>query len=276
MDELRSELTDLGMLRGTEGSVPTPDASGELVKELRFNSDRAFGPSLRRAPDEWGRLAADWMVLVPKIYPFERLIQYAGEDNITRSVILRPHLFSTGKSNAVADAESMLPEGRGERQARVYSLWKDGAFGMPASPQALDKLYDLMRFPHLARAAKPGGIDRITAEQENGQLVQGTNAMEIPVFEWYDHMVHLDVHERFMKSPEFKKLDPVMQEQFVLHRQAHLASAVPPMMDPAMPGPGGGAGPSGGGGRMQPPPPLFPGTPSAPDSVDPGSMPGAM
>lgn len=120
----------------------------------------------------------------------------------------------------------MLPEGRGERQARVYKMWADGMFGDPLSPQALTTYFDLARFPHMSRATKPGGIDRTTAEQNVGKLLQGAPAMQIPVFEWYDHEIHLFVLERYMKSPEFLKLDPATMQQFVVFRMILLQGMV--------------------------------------------------
>jgi hypothetical protein len=243
LSELRNEILDLGNLQGTDGQSPTMDASGELVKELRFNSDRFLGPTLRRAPDEWARVFEDWRALLPKVYPFEKMIAYAGEDNAARTILVRPDLFTQGKVNCVADTESMLPEGRGERQQRVYAMWRDGAFGQPQSPVALKMFYELMRFPHLSRTAKPGGVDRVTADQENARLLMGEPAQAIGLdpmttmpFEWYDDLVHMEVHETFMKSPEFLKQAPEVQQQFAMHRAMHLQRLMmqaPPMAAPA-------------------------------------------
>ncbi|MFN7341562.1 MAG: hypothetical protein ACK5VI_10845 [Opitutia bacterium] len=256
LGELRQEMNDLGNLRGTEGVAPSSEASGELIKELRFNSDRFLGPPLRRAPDEFARMFEDWRSMLPYVYPFERLVSYAGEDNTARTLLVRPDLFTQGKVNVVADAESMLPEGRGERQQRVYAMWRDGAFGAPDSPQALRHFYDLMRFPHLSRTAKPGGIDRTTAEQENARLMMGEPFQMVGIdmntglpFEWYDDLIHLEVHELLMKSPEFLKLSPDVQMAFSQHRMMHLQRL---MM--AMPtAPAGGGAPAGTG---QPAPPV--------------------
>lgn len=219
---LLQELTDMGHLSGTEGEMPSPDASGELVKELRFNSDRFLGPTMRRAVEEYGRMIEDWQAVLPIIWDEEKLLSYAGDDNVARTIVVMPHVFEQGKVNIRPDVESMLPEGRGERQARVYKLYMDGLFGAPGSPQALTRFYELAHMPHLSRVAKPGGIDRTTAEQENGKLVQGTDPRAIPAFEWYDDDVHLMVHEQFMKAPEFLKMPEQVQNAFVFHRQAHL------------------------------------------------------
>lgn len=223
---LRSEMDDLGNLRGTEGAPPTQDASGELVKELRLNSDRFLGPTMRQVVTEIGRMGQDWKAMLPLVWTQEKLISYAGEDNVARTIVVMPELFEKGVVNIVPDAESMLPEGRGERQARIYKMWQDGMFGVPPqAPEALKKYFELSRFPHLSRTAKPGGADRPTAERFLGALVSGaTTADQLPWKPWYDVTVHLDTFTTFMKAPEFLTLDPMIQMQ--LEARWQMMSAV--------------------------------------------------
>jgi hypothetical protein len=219
---LRQEIDDTGNLAGTEGDAPTEDASGELVKELRFNSDRFLGPTMRRAAEEFARMAEDWKVILPVIYDEEQILSYAGADNVARTIMVKPEMFAEGSVNALADVESMLPEGRGERQKNITALYSNGLFGAPGTPQAISTFFELSQFPHLGRAGKFGGVHRITADQENGQLLQGVPFHQIPVFDWYNDMVHLLSHEEFMSSPEFLKVDPVIQQGFANHRQMHI------------------------------------------------------
>lgn len=216
---LLRELIDYGSLAGTEGDLQQDEASGELVKELRFNSDRFLGPTMRRAAEEFARLTEDWMAVLPAIWTSEKFITYAGEDNVARTVTVMPMMLSEGKVNAVPDVESMLPEGRGNRQARVYRMYLDGLFGIPGSPEAVSRFFDNARFPHLSRTAKPGGVDRTMAEHVNGMLIQGVPAMQIPLYPWYDEGIHLMVLDSFMKSPEFLKIDPQIAENFMVRRR---------------------------------------------------------
>lgn len=256
---LLDELLDMGSLRGTEGDPPSDEASGELIKELRFNSDRFLGPTMRRSVEEFARLADDFQVYMPVLYDAETLVSYAGDDNMARTITVMPHLFEEGHVNVTPDMESMLPEGRGERAARIYKMWMDGAFGDPFG-EGRKRLHELLRFPHMGRAANPGGIDSITADQENGRLLQGEDAATIPTFEWYDDIVHLDRHEQFMKSPEFLKLDPQIQTGFIEHRENHLLALQQKLMTqmgamgaagPPAAGGGGGGGSSGVAEEMQ-------------------------
>ncbi|MDH3291568.1 MAG: hypothetical protein OEO20_11555 [Gemmatimonadota bacterium] len=237
---LLNEITDLGALSGTEGDAPTEDASGELVKELRFNADRFVGPTMRRAVEEFGRLAEDWQAMLPFVFDEEELFSYAGEDNTARTILILPTLFTEGKVNVQPDIESMLPEGRGERQQRIAALYANGLFGQPGSPEAIKRFFDLSSFPHLDRARKFGGVHRITAEQENGQILQGMDVRQIPVFEWYDDAIHLMVHEDFMASPEYLKQEEPIRKAFEFHRGMHIINIqlkAAQMMPPNAPSP---------------------------------------
>jgi hypothetical protein len=261
---LLNEITDLGALSGTEGDAPTQDASGELVKELRFNSDRFVGPTMRRAVEEFGRMAEDWVAMLPLVFDQEELFSYAGDDNTARTIIVTPTLFTEGKVNVQPDIESMLPEGRGERQQRIAALYANGLFGQPGSPEAIKRFFDLSSFPHLDRARKFGGVHRITAEQENGQLLQGNDPRMVPVFEWYDDAVHLMVHEEFMASPEYLKQSDQIRKAFEFHRGLHIiniqlkvAQMTPPQVGSPSPsgtgkrGPGASSQAGGPEGSMQ-------------------------
>lgn len=210
-------MTDVGTSQASPGQAPTRDASGELVKELRWDQDRPLGPVTRRMVEELGRLYEDFRVLLPIVFGSERLYAYTGDDNVYRTILVRPYLFQEGKADVVVDPESMFPEGRGEREARVWRLYEAGLLnGPPGSPQAMQKFHELSRFPHLSRAAKPGGVDRTTAEQNLGDVLQGQLAQKIPLYPWYDFAVHEATYREFMARPEFKKLDPMVQGQLAI------------------------------------------------------------
>jgi hypothetical protein len=211
---LRDEMIELGNIAGAEGTPPTSDSSGELVKELRYNSDRFVGPTARRTVSELARMAEDWNVMIPLIWDEEKVIRVAGDDLIASTLTVMPALFEQGNVNAKPDVESMLPEGRGERQSRVERHYLMGLYGEPGSPEAISRFFELSRFPHMAREARPGGMDRVTAEQNIGRLLQGGRAVEISVYEWYEHGIHIAVLERVMKSPQYIKLPVHIQNEF--------------------------------------------------------------
>ncbi len=220
-DALKEELQYLGGETGKKPARFGKEASGELVREVRFDEDRGLSPTMRRAAEEMGRMMQDWMVLWPTIYTTETVLKYTGEDNVARSIMLMPDLLKAHTADVVPDLESMLPEGRGERRARIYKMWQDGAWGPPDSPEAIRKLHELGNFPNMGRTAKPGGVHWTTAEQENGELLQGGQP---PTYDWYDDAIHLVALEEFMSTPEWRRLSDEIKFAFVLHRLGHQAS----------------------------------------------------
>lgn len=215
-DRLRVEVDQIGSISGTEATAPHKGASGELVEQLRFNSDRPIAATMRSMVSTIGRIAEDWLVLAPIVWDREKIISVAGEDGIDRTITVYPDLFRASV-NVEPEVESMLPEGRAERQKRMQEFWQLGVWGPPDSPAATNIFLDLARFPHMSRATRPGGADRATAGQNVGKLLKGTPAAEIPVFPWYDHLLFQFVTEQFMKSPEYLKVDPAVQQEFVTY-----------------------------------------------------------
>lgn len=210
---LKNEIDEIGSIAGTEGAPPTEDPSGELVKELRFNADRPIAATMRRAVIELGRLGEDWIALAPTVWDREEIISIVGEDNVARTITVYPMLFQQGSVNVEPEVESMLPEGRGERQARAFQFWTAGVWGDPKSAEARSMFLDLARFPHMSRMTRPGGVDRTTAEQNVGFILQGEQAAAIEVYPWYDFDIHIYVLEQYLKSPEYKRQTVEIKKQ---------------------------------------------------------------
>lgn len=208
----------IGNVQGATGEAPTADPSGELIEQLRFNSDRYIGPTMQATVIEYGRWAEDVAAMLPTIWTAETAISYAGEDNISKTLTVLPEMFS-GQINVRPVVESMLPEGRGEREAKIRSLYMVGAFGLPGGqdPAANNRLLELMNFPHLGRAMKPGGPTRSTAEMYVGKLLQGAPAQSLPILEQHNLAVLKGVTGEFMASPEFLREPPEVMQQFQLY-----------------------------------------------------------
>lgn len=223
-------IEDIGATRGTDGGAESQNESGELRRERRYDGDRYVGPTQRRAVEEVGRMAQTHRAMYPMIYTTPRLIRDAGEDQVARTIMVQPELFSNGTVNVVPDLQSMLPETREERRTRLAWMLDKGLLG--DTPQESRRNFlDMAQFPNMARAVRVGGVDAVTAGQENGELLRG---QPVPVLPWYDHAVHIAEHLRVMKTREFLKLDQAVQSAFQQHVQAHeqLQQQMMPAPDP--------------------------------------------
>lgn len=245
MAGLRKEFDDIGNLNNAPAQSQNKDISGEAIKEWRFDADRYIGDTMRRWVEEYGRMAQDWMVMFPVLWPTEKIIRYAGEDYVARTLTVLPMMFEQGTVNVQPDVESMLPEGRGERQTKVHNMYLEGLFGLVGSPSAIKTYMDLARFPNLARTARPGGANRVTAEQLLGKMIEGDVNIVTPQpsglpqlwYPWYDPSVHLGVLEDYMSSPAFLKLGEQIKQilgvrwAFVVEQlQAQMVQTAPPPM----------------------------------------------
>lgn len=220
---LIEHLFTIGGIQGNQSGPPTPNASGELVEQLRFNADRPLAPLTRSLAIAMADVAEDTVAILPTLWTQEKIIHYAGADNVVRTVTVLPEMFE-GRVNVRPSLDSAAAESRDHKQQRLVQLYQMGAFGNlldPAGQQkATAKLLELLNFPDMSRAMRPGGVNRVTAEHNLGRLVRGEDAQAIPVFEWYDFDAHLAVFEEYMSAPEYvEQLAPDAQKQFVLFRE---------------------------------------------------------
>lgn len=232
-DQLRftqEALDDMGSTRGTDAGAQSQNESGEVRRERRYDGDRYVGPTQRRAAEEIGRMVETWIPLLKLIYTEPRIVREAGDDQVARTIMVMPELFQQGNVDVVPDLQSMLPETREERRSRLDWMLSNQLLG--DTPQEARRNYlELAQFPSLSRAVQVGGIDTVTAGQENGALLRGE---PVPVPPWYDHQAHIAEHLRFMKDRKFLRLDQAVQQAFLAHVQAHEQMAAQ-MMPPAPP-----------------------------------------
>lgn len=113
----------------------------------------------------------------------------------------------------------------------------------PMQIQMADMQYELGMQPDPAT----GEIDPNTIDPGTGMTLQ--RPCMVPVHDWQNHKVHIDVHNRFRKSQEFQFLDPIVQKEFQNHILLHQVQLImseqragmmmqggppPGMMDPNM------------------------------------------
>jgi hypothetical protein len=217
--DVKEQLFVIGSIIGNQSQAPTADASGELVEQLRVNADRPLTPATQSMAQAEADVAEDVLAILPTIYTEEKLIAVAGEDNVVRTVKVLPDMLEA-QINVRPNLESAAAESKDKRRARLIQLYQLGAFGNvtdpSTQPKAVKMLLELINFPDLTRAARPGGVDRIMGEHMVGRLIRGDQAAEIPLLKVYDYDVLIDVVQNEMKAPEYvENTDVLIQEQFV-------------------------------------------------------------
>jgi hypothetical protein len=205
----------LGSITGTEGAPPSEDPSGELIAQLRFNSDRPVSVAVRSLAFALAGVADDLQAVLPTCWPAEKTITYAGEDSILRTIQVIPEMWE-GRVNVRPDITSAVPESQPARQARLERLWMNGAFGDPLT-QGRKTFLELANFPNMGRASRmDGGIDKVTCERFLTQLAQGAPPQGLTEYliPQYNYQIFIGTTRDYMASPEFLSLDRQLRRNF--------------------------------------------------------------
>lgn len=206
----------LGSIAGAEGQSPTDDASGELVSQLRFNSDRPVSVAARSMAHLIMGIAEDWVAILPTIWTDEKVISYVGDDEVFKTITLTPDLWD-GSVRVRPDLENARLEAPETKQNRALALFQAGVFGEPGTPDAAGKFAEYARMAGLdAITGSGGGVDADMARSLMSRIAQGEPFDASMMEEWYDYGVWSKVVREHLASPEFLKHDEPTKQNFRL------------------------------------------------------------
>jgi hypothetical protein len=203
---LTEQFNDIMGLAGAEGIAQGSDASGEQVKELRFNSDRPISVPVRNLATALEQVGNLMFCILPVVWPTQQLIHYLGDDNQARTMEILPEMWD-GQCHVRIDAESMLPRSRQEREQMAMQRFMGGVYGPPGTPAATSKYMQQSAFPDNDQLTGPDGPTRPTANQLIGKILQGQDPRQIPMLMQWNYIVMRQVVEDHMAAPEFQKAD---------------------------------------------------------------------
>jgi hypothetical protein len=211
---LLETIMRLGSIAGAEGAPQTDDPSGELVSQLRFNSDRPVSVAARSMAHLITGVAEDWVAILPTIWTQEKTLQYSGEDKIFQTITIEPEMWD-GDINVRPDLENARLEAPEAKLQRAMGMYTGLAFGPPGTPDAMARLAAYAKSAGLdALTMDTGGVDADMARHLMSQIAQGQPLDPSMFKEWYDYGVWSKTLREHLASPEFLKYDPNIQMQF--------------------------------------------------------------
>lgn len=206
----------LGSIAGAEGSPQTDDPSGELVSQLRFNSDRPVAIAARSMAHLITGVADDWVAILPTIWTDQKTISYIGDDEVFRTITLTADLWD-GDIRVRPDLENARLETPESKQQRALSLFTAGVFGPPGEPSATAGFAAYAKTAGLdTLVGADRGVDADMIRQLMSNLAQGMPVQEVTFEEWYDYGVWLKILREHLASPEYLKYDPPVKQSFKL------------------------------------------------------------
>ena len=204
--EIVSGISDVTMRSGTPQGVE----SGRALALLAEKDESRMTTTIQSFEAALSKVGRDCIELAKIFYDEARSVRIAGADNIARIIYLKGSSLSSPEDIAVT-----IGLGLGfSRLARVELLLEMWDRGLMRDPQ---KLLHLMEFGDDKGVNEEQNMDRNNASVENLMMSQGQPAQPMP---WEDHIIHLEVHRKFIKSEDFKQIDPQAQQLMFDHYMA--------------------------------------------------------
>ena len=255
-ENLLRDFEDLsGQHQVSKGSAPTGVTAATAINFLQERDDSYMAPvykSIERATENAARQV---LQLVVQFWSVPRLIKAVGLDQTFSTQFLAGADIKNGTDIRIQVGTSM-PTSKAAMRAFITDLMNRGFVPPDKGLEMLDlpnmrAYYALVKVDENAAKREnmklantdPAEIsasrEQATAQKEqwlamqqmdeetaraNPSLAQALDQFDapmLPVNDWDNDKVHIFMHENFMKSQRFEGLDPVIQDEFVKHVQAH-------------------------------------------------------
>ena len=282
----------------SRGQAPGGISAATAIAYLQERDDSYLQPTITSLEDAVERTARQSLSLCADYWEVARLVKATGEDGGYEAILLKGSDVARGTDLRV-EAGSALPQSKSARMANVMDFMKFGYM----SPQ---EGFELLDMPMLQQWTTRRGVDKRSAQQENidfkrltqeqmmqadqmyqmkvmsGEVQIDPNTGEppprpsvIPINEWDNDDVHIEIHELMQKGSSYKMLPPYVQDEVANHVAQHKVRRMLRMagiLPSGGPQPGGAYEP-GNSGSVQPAmgsdgPGAMPPTPGMPNMTD--------
>lgn len=200
--------------QSSKGQAPAANISGVGINLLQEADNTPMGPLAIRIAESYGRIGDKLVNRAQQFYNEERVFGITGEgDELEVITFLGDKHQSKLRVECVVD--SILPESRAARMARVQEAIQMGALNPQADRSAIIRM---LEFGNVEQLWEQVDLDRAKQRREMKQLLAGQPVM-INTFD--DHTVHLDEVNRYRKSIEYDTMDPMIKQLLDQHAMAH-------------------------------------------------------
>ena len=194
-----SGISDINL----RSNPPAGVESGRAMAILAEKDESRMTPTIQSWENAIAFIGKCSLQLVKYNYIDERAIRIIGADNTARLLYMKGTDLS-----APEDIEVTIGQGLGfSRLARIELLLEMYARGIMRDP---NKLLSLLEFGDDKDLYEEQNMDKNNAAMENIQMTQGIQVPDPTIIE--NHMVHLEVHRKFIKSEDFKQVSPEAQQ----------------------------------------------------------------
>lgn len=262
----------------SRGGAPGGVSAATAIAYLAERDDSYLSTTISSLEMAVETVARQSLTLAAEYWDVPRLVKATGEDGGYEAVLLKGSQISNGIDLRI-ESGSALPQSKSARMANVMDFMKMGYM----APQ---EGFELLDMPMLQQWTTRRGIDKRAAQTENVDFKHLTEQMVaqidaqyqqqimagmveinpetgmpaergsvIPINDWDNDDVHIEIHELMQKASSYKMLPDFVKKEVENHVAQHKArryARMIGMIPPVGPQPAGAYEP-GNSGSLQPP-----------------------
>ena len=113
-------------------------------------------------------------------------------------------------------------------------MYKEGLFGDPLNPEVRKKVLQLLEFGNVSEIFDDVDLDTSQAKRENEQFINHQNlqrvphplevgqwVVSLPAFDFEDHEIHIQTHNKLRKSPRYRQMTEELRKGLDFHVMVH-------------------------------------------------------
>jgi hypothetical protein len=201
--------TIAGQGETAQGRVPPGARSGVAIAYLQEEDDTKLGPTIQEFEEMIERMAWQTMRVMAEKYSLPRMA-IIPKKHAEPEIINFTGTMLAGVGGCNVQAGSALPRSKAAKQQFMLDLYQ---MGIETDPRKIKEMLELGE-----GQPEEWERDMEQAERENQKMSQGQPQK---ILDWYNHMAHMVVHRRYMKTPEYEALPPTTQKIYEDHDVMH-------------------------------------------------------
>jgi hypothetical protein len=186
----------------TQATNKSDIRSGTMVALLLEQDDAAHSMTYQDFEDNWARMWRHALLLAQKYYKNTRMIKIQGAGKVWQTKSFKGADLK-GNTDVWVATGTHLPENRIARQAVIMERFNSGLYGDPQDPMVTGRVRRLLDDSIPEDVYNDVEVDQKFAENENRMLRDG---VPVRVNEFDNHQIHIQEHERDLKSGEVQDL----------------------------------------------------------------------
>jgi len=211
---VKGEFDDVaGLHEVSRGKVPSGIRSYKAVAYLQEQDDSLLSITYFNLINMYKDIAYMILNQAKTFYKEDRLLKIVGKNNQFEVFEFKKgSLDNIDQTSILIEEGSKMPHSMIARQGVVMDLWQAGIIN------DRNKALKLLEFSTEQQVFDDTKLDELNAKTENEEMSKG---VQVEVTDYDNHPIHVEIHNKFRKGAEFKKLDNQIKQMAQLHIQTH-------------------------------------------------------